>query len=41
MKVEKQQFDALLKRLLKTESETAATIAKPKSKKAPAPKPSR
>jgi hypothetical protein len=44
MKVEKQQFEALLKRLLKAEPETAATIAKPKLKKdrkSPAAKPSR
>jgi len=41
MKVDKGQFDAALKRLLKTELETAATIAKPKPKKAPDPKPSK
>ena len=35
-KVDKQAFDSVLKRLLKTAPETAATIAKPKPKKAPA-----
>jgi hypothetical protein len=41
MKVEKQRFDEVLKRLIKSEPETAKTIAKPKPKKAPDPKPER
>ena len=44
MKVDKNQFDAVLKCLLKAEPETASTIAKPKPKKArksQAAKPSR
>jgi hypothetical protein len=38
MKVDKQTFDALLKRLPKAEPEKATAIAKPKPEKAPAAK---
>jgi hypothetical protein len=41
MKVPKEQFDSLLKRLLAAKPETAKTIAKPKPEKTPTQKPSR